>query len=158
VIVGGYLAIHGLRQEHRAVSSTKPKVTPSPEATRNPAEVNPSGNALTCGLQTGKKLAISYPLPGTKVSYTAQLRGTAPFSCGRVYVVITTPTGSFVQDEWLNVDADGSWNGRATLGNGVNSSQLFVLRVFSTTTELSAPPRGIPADALISSPMTVIRE
>jgi len=73
-------------------------------------------------------------------------------------VVVTTPTGGFIQDEWLNADADGNWEGWATMGNGVTSSQPFVLQVFSIKTELSAPPRGIPADALLSSPMTVFHE
>jgi hypothetical protein len=109
----------------------------------------------------GTAFAITTPQRHTRVGETEVIRGTTPFPDRIHYLLVTAGVNdvSWVQALPATVSRDGVWSGTAKFGEGdVGVQQRYVVRCLATNESLQ-PGRlaKIPADALLSDPVTVLR-
>jgi hypothetical protein len=108
------------------------------------------------------QLIVISPSEGERVDATAIVRGKTPYLERNHYIVVTPikTNEDWVQQNVIKPDPTGAWVGRAEFGTGdVGIGEKFLVRVLATASTM--PPgqlRNVPADAIPSESITVIRQ
>jgi hypothetical protein len=131
-----------------------------------PATAQPATTATTAPAPAESApatLAITSPADGASVSISELVRGTTAHAGRNHYIVVTpeaTPLDRWVQDGPAKA-ADGAFSGTAQFGEGrAGMNEKFHVRVLVTASTLPAgklADAAIPADAILSEPITVTR-
>jgi hypothetical protein len=107
-----------------------------------------------------RQFLVTSPTDSTEVSHTEVITGLTPFAKLKHYIVVT-PTR--VGNDWVQANQvkifGSQWSGLATFGTTeIQGSERFILRALATDSVLAAGPiHKIPADAIFSDPVIVIR-
>ncbi len=108
-----------------------------------------------------KRLVITSPSDGSQVQVSEVIKGRTPFLDKNTYLVVTPlETGDdLTQDGPIKIDKAGHWTAHARFGTGeVGKGQKFMVRALSTSSILPAGPlTDVPADAVLSDAITVVR-
>ena len=113
----------------------------------------------TAAAVLSNQLRITYPDNGGTVDPVIEMHGFTPFRDGAHYLVVSVPAGDFIQDGPLKVSPTGLWSGFANLGNAsAGRGLVFSVRVFYTRESLPSGSQAVPADAIFSEPVSIVRK